>query len=156
MPLVKVWNDNVHPFEQEFKGDKKRIEAGGFIEMEYYEAVEFQGLYFPMAFDGDNRQLPTSYKKIRVEQPKAPVVSSSDISLVNHATGEKAATKAELAAMLAEFAHLRVTDKDAELAAPKADKVAELSQQVAELTALVTALSQQDPKKGPGRPRKEG
>lgn len=65
--VAKVWNDNELPFEQIYKGDKIRIEANSYKEMEYEDAQGFASHPFPMAFDGMGQQTKESYKKIRVE-----------------------------------------------------------------------------------------
>lgn len=64
--LVKVYNRNEYPFEQEFKGDTIRIEPGRFVEMDWYSATEFLGKYFPPKFDGSDQQLPQSFKKLEI------------------------------------------------------------------------------------------
>lgn len=65
---AKVWNRNVHPFKQEFRGEKIEIPAGGYIEMDYFDACQFRSLYFEPVKDGGGQQLPTSYKMIEVEK----------------------------------------------------------------------------------------
>lgn len=149
--IVKVFNDNVHPHKEEFKGTKLEIPAKGFIEMEYEEAVQFSGQCTGIAPIGeDGGPDARFFKMIRVEQVKPEDIFKDD-GLTNHMTGRKASTAEELRAVLSEFAHLRVVDKDAEAAAPKAgsDEVNDLKKQVAELTAAVKSLI--TPKK-PGRP----
>ncbi len=64
---AKVWNDNKYPFSQEFKGQKISIPAGEYVEMEFYEAKEFEGRYSPIKVDGGGQPKPESYKMIRVE-----------------------------------------------------------------------------------------
>ena len=67
MGLVKVYNDNVHPFTQKFKGEVITVPAKSFIEMELEEAVAFKSYPSPMKFDGMGQQDPKSYKMLRVE-----------------------------------------------------------------------------------------
>lgn len=74
---VKVWNDNRFPFEQKFKGERIRIEANSFIEMEHEEAHAFKSAPYSMKFDGMNQQDPTSFKMIRVEGK--PVLSEEKV-----------------------------------------------------------------------------
>lgn len=76
MAQVKVWNDNTHPYSETFKDNKIVIPAGGFIEMEYYEAHELKGGYKAIERDGDNQPLPSSFKMIRVEEPKSGELDS--------------------------------------------------------------------------------
>ncbi len=149
--IVKVHNDNVHDHKEEFKGSKLLIPAKGHIEMEYEEAIQFQGQCTGVAPQGeDGGPDARFYKMIRVEHV-APEAIFKDDGLVNHMTGHKSSSAEELRAVLAEFAHLRVVDKDAEAARPKSgsDEVNDLKRQVAELTALVK--DKLTPKK-PGRP----
>lgn len=156
MSKVKVWNDNEYPHEEEFKGEKIRIEAHQFIEMDWEEAVEFKGQYTPIKFLGDGQTHdPRGFKKIRVERP---TVLPFQEKLVNHANGQVAQSPEQLAAMVAQFAHLQIKDAEADkVAAVKAteqrSEIEELKAQVARLAALVES---QETKKGPGaRPKKE-
>lgn len=91
--LVKVWNDNVHPFEQEFKGEKIKIAARGFVEMDYEDAVQFRGCYYPPRFDGARNQTPESYKMIRVDSPAKQTEQTWQICA---ACGDRFANQAEL------------------------------------------------------------
>lgn len=67
MSLVKVWNDNKYPFSDTFKGDKITIGPGEHIEMDWDDAVEFRGQFYPPEFDGSGNQKAQSFKMIRVE-----------------------------------------------------------------------------------------
>lgn len=71
MAKVKVWNDNVHPHKETFKGDPISIKAGGFIVMEEDEAYDFRGRFTPpvLGVDGDHR--PEGFKMIRIEKMTA-------------------------------------------------------------------------------------
>lgn len=66
--LVKVWNDNTLPFEQEFQGEKLKVAAQRYIMMDNEKAIMFRGQYFPMQFDAGGTQKRESYKMIRIEQ----------------------------------------------------------------------------------------
>lgn len=66
---VKVWNDNTIKWEETFKDAKIIIPAKGSIEMEFYEAHEFKGQYFPPTMRGDGTQDPKTFKMIRIEVP---------------------------------------------------------------------------------------
>ncbi len=154
--IVKVFNDNVHDHNEEFKGIKLLIPAKGHIEMEYEEAVQFQGQCTGIAPVGeDGAPDARFFKMIRVEQVKPEDIFKDD-GLTNHVTGRKSSSAEELRAVLSEFAHLRVVDKDLESKAKSGsdEVVNDLKRQVAELTALVK--DKLTPKK-PGRPptRKE-
>ncbi len=83
--MAKVWNDNGLPFEQKFKGTIIKIPAGGFIEMEYEEAISFKSHPSPMRFDGMGQQTQDSYKMIRVEGK--PEESNQVMAYKCHADG---------------------------------------------------------------------
>lgn len=70
---AKVWNDNVYPYSEKFKGDDIYIPAGQFIEMDYDEAIMFKGSFSSIVRDADGQPKPESYKKIRVEALGNPV-----------------------------------------------------------------------------------
>lgn len=65
---VKVWNDNVYPFEQEYKGKRYKIESKKYIEMDQEEASQLLKSYSPIKVDHGNMPLPQSYKMLRVDQ----------------------------------------------------------------------------------------
>jgi hypothetical protein len=68
---VKVWNDNVHDFnDPDFKGNPIKIPAGKYIEMDREEAVDFKGKYHAPEVDGEGVAKPESFKMIRIEEPK--------------------------------------------------------------------------------------
>lgn len=154
MAIVKVWNDNVHEFKQEFKGEKFVIPAKQFIEMEYEEAIDFKGSFSPMPppdYSGDESLF---FKMIRVEAPP-PNSIYKDESHTNHLTGQQFASSDELARALAQVRHLVVKDPDAERATPKNDEIAALKAQVAELAALVGAKETKKPGPKPKNLAKE-
>lgn len=73
MPKVTVFNDNVHPLREMFKGDPVEIAAkdywrdakGEIREVDFYEATEFKGQYRPMPSDGSGHRVEDSkYHKI--------------------------------------------------------------------------------------------
>jgi len=149
---VKVWNDNTFDHKEDFKGASLVIPAGGFIEMEYEEAIDFKGQFTPPAPRDCVGDPARFYKMIRVENPPPGSIYKDEVN-VNHATGQKAASAAELLAGLAAFAqanpHLVVKDPEADKAAAGRDD--ELARLKAENAALKAAA---EGKKGPGRPRK--
>jgi len=144
MALVKVWNDNVHDHKEKFKDQEIVIKAGGFVEMEYEDAIDFRGAYTPILLDGEGNHDPRGFKMIRVEQPD--VLPFRDPGLVNHATGKVENTPEALKAALAAHEHLRVKDEDAERAIISEN--AALKARIAELEAAKTV------NKG-GRPPKQ-
>lgn len=73
MAQVKVWNDNAHEYRETFKDREIVIPPKSCIEMEYYDAHEFRGVYRPVKRDADNQPIPQSFKMIRVEEPATAV-----------------------------------------------------------------------------------
>lgn len=153
MPVVKVYNDNAHPHKERFKGEMIEIPAGGHIEMEYEEAMDFRGQFTGIAPVGPNGAPDARFfKMIRVEKLKEPLFK--DTSLLNPVTGKVHSSAEELRAVLSEYGHLRVTDPDAETA--QKSQVEQLAAIVAKQQAQIEALLAAQPeKRGPGRPRKE-
>lgn len=70
MPLVKVVNDNVHPYEERFRDQTIKIEAGKSIQMEHEDAVMFLGQMNSIKRTVDGGPDPKSFKKLRIEDPK--------------------------------------------------------------------------------------
>lgn len=149
MALAKVWNDNVYPHVEEFKSQKLEIPAGGFIEMDYDEAVMFKGQFKAPIIDGGGNHDPRGFKKLRIEA--APKVATYN-PLMNPLTGKVCATKAELDAELKMAKDLLITKNPAEdaseLATLKA-QVAASDDKVTKLTALLDELlAEREAKKG--------
>jgi hypothetical protein len=63
---VQVVNDNVHPYSEEFKGQKITIEPKGHIEMERDDAVLFLGTFNSIIRTVDGNPDPISYKKLKI------------------------------------------------------------------------------------------
>jgi len=61
---VKVVNDNVHPFRQEFREEMIVIAPGGFVMMDRDDAVQFVGTFFPPRKDGNDQPDPRVFKKL--------------------------------------------------------------------------------------------
>jgi hypothetical protein len=121
---VKVWNDNVYPFSQVFKGDKLTIPAGSFLMMDLEEAVEFKSSFSPIVLDADESPLPSSYKMIRIERGSSdPVVPNAD--LICHANGKRVASKAELDKEIEAHVDMMVDDKEIEKRRPGRPKANE-------------------------------
>lgn len=70
---AKVWNDNIYPYTERFKGDIIKIEPKSFIEMDYDEAVLFRGTFSSIVRDADGQPKQESYKMIRIEPLGNPV-----------------------------------------------------------------------------------
>jgi hypothetical protein len=145
---ARVWNDNQYPHTERFKGQDITIPAGGFIPMDYDEAMEFRGQYTAILTDGEKNPLQEYKKIIRVEKLEDGV--DAPLPLRCHVTGKLASSPEELKRMNAE--HLDM------LADPKVrDEVVEArtKELEAEVAALRAQLEAKDVKRGPGRPRKD-
>lgn len=64
---VKVWNDNVHPYEERFQGEFIRIEPHKYVSMDYDKAVLFLGTFSGIMIKGDGLHDPKSFKKLRID-----------------------------------------------------------------------------------------
>ena len=117
--LVKVHNDNIHPYNEKFSGQDIHIPAISYIEMDEDQAEVFLGKFvFPVKNEMGLND-PKFFKKLRIEKPLKENVEAD--SLICHATGKKAASKEELVEMLSSFRHLLVRDDEAEEFAKKAE-----------------------------------
>lgn len=87
MNLVKVFNDNIYPLKELFKGadviikekDYWRNADGSVKELDIFEASEFKGQYHPAPIDTDGKMVRDAqyFKKIIIEpilknKPEAP------------------------------------------------------------------------------------
>jgi hypothetical protein len=74
---VRVFNANVHPLKELFKGNEVSIapqdywrdEKGNIKIMDIYEANDYRGQYSPVPFDGSGKMLndPRYFKMLRLE-----------------------------------------------------------------------------------------
>lgn len=110
MSQWRVYNDHTMDHKEKFKGDEIIIKAGKYILMDYEDAVQFKGQYFPMRMNADNRQDPESYKMIRIIQHDASAVDEKTVEFICNVDGKKFTTKKELDAYEAQFSHLVVED----------------------------------------------
>lgn len=159
MAKVKVWNRNKYPHKELYKGDQVVIPAGGFIEMDWEEAVQFKGQFTGMAplkseddgAGGMGEPDPRFFKMIEVESPAEDPVK--DDGLVNHATGKRADDAQALLGQLLQFARENpdrvVKDSDLDGQKPADDgRVAALERELAELKALILNKPKPGPKPG--------
>lgn len=96
MPNVKVYNDNVHPYKEQFRDREILIPPGGFIEMEEGDAHEFKCTYNQPFRGGDNQMDPRSFKMIRIEAIGEKSVSPKADENVCMQCSYKAASKKDL------------------------------------------------------------
>lgn len=167
MPLVKVWNDNVHPHSERFRGDLVVIPAKSFVEMEWEDAIQFKGQFTPMEMprkegaraedeeDSVGGPDPRCFKMIRVEYVRPELVFKQESAFINPVTGQKHASKAEYQAALKEIAEERPElvasrDPDAEKREIARDaESAELRERLAKLEAIIEGQAQ-GPRGKPG------
>lgn len=109
---VKLWNDNVHPYSEKFRGVQYTIPPKEFIMMDEDEAEYFHATFtFPVK-DSQNRPDPKHFKMLRIElTEEAKAARAQKDGLVCHANGKKAASAEELVALLSNFSHM-LADKD--------------------------------------------
>jgi hypothetical protein len=110
--MVKVHNLNIHPYTEEFRGNKISIAPNSFVEMDEDEAGYFlQTFTFPKR-DSQGRPDPIFFKKLKIEKPK---VDKKPDDLICHANGQKAASVEDLNKLLVGFSHMMASkDADAE------------------------------------------
>lgn len=89
MPIVRVWNENIYPFEdKDFNGARVVIEPSQFVEMDHDDALKFLSKFHPPVRDADGHSFdPRSFKKLRIEEYEDLAVDVDP--LMNHATGIK-------------------------------------------------------------------
>jgi len=144
MAIVKVWNDNEFPHKERFKGEELVIPAGGFIMMDYIDAIDFRGQFITPKMRGPNDPDPTCFKKIRVEEPLEPVIKEDPN--VFHATGKSMGSMAEILEFAKAYAAanpaLVAKDESLDKAGPSNS---ELQAQIAELRALLESQARSKP-----------
>lgn len=106
--MVKVHNNNVHPFKEEFRGRSIEIPAKSYIEMDEDEAdYLLQAFTYPKK-DSQGRPDPVYFKMLKIE--KEAVQAKVD-PLICHANGQKSATQEELRSVITSFSHM-LAEKD--------------------------------------------
>jgi len=66
MPLVQVWNDNVHPLTEKFRGMSIQIPPGAYIVMDSDDAHSYLGQYMAPTKTKDGGMDPRGFKMLRV------------------------------------------------------------------------------------------
>jgi hypothetical protein len=111
--LVKVCNDNVHPYREKWRGQDIYIEPKGSIKMDLNDANLFLGTMPPnIEVDANNIQKPTSYKMLRIEKLGDETVTEETKTFKCMMDGKEFQTQAALDAHIAEnFADDMIDDK---------------------------------------------
>lgn len=91
---------NVHrdglTHKEKFRGEEIVIPPGGFVLMDYEDAVLFKGQYYPMQFDGMNQQTPESMKMIKIEADSEDAVVPVKMKFVCQRDGKEFESQAQL------------------------------------------------------------
>lgn len=87
MAQVKIWNDNVHPYKEQFQDELIEIPAKKFIVMEEKKAVRFRGTYCSPVLDHDGNPMPESFKMLRLEHVDASAPEKEEMKFLCHACG---------------------------------------------------------------------
>ena len=117
---IKLWNDNVHPYTEKFRGKEISIPAKSFIMMDEDEAEYFKGVFTYPVKDSQGVPDPLYFKMLRIE--KDPAKIKVEDPLICHATGQRASSVEELNGILQRFADRLLVDPEAEEAAKKSSK----------------------------------
>lgn len=107
MGMVKVWNDNVHPYKEQFRDQLIQIPPKKFILMEAGDAHLFKGTFAPIKLDADENPIPEGYKMIRIEESGADVI---EMPKVNELLCQACKYEGSSAGDLSE--HIKSTHKD--------------------------------------------
>lgn len=95
----KVYNR--HPqgltHKERFRGDMIEIPAGSFVEMDYEDAVQFRGQYFPIVMTETQGQDPKSMKVIELVGPTGPAAQDTKERVyICHMDGKEFSSKQAL------------------------------------------------------------
>lgn len=119
---VKVFNDNVHDFKSNFKGDPVFIKAKSYwLEengeprvMDLYEANDFRGDYHPIKLDGQNLPDPTSFKMIKLEKVGEAVTMETHVcNVCKHKSPSSHELDAHVKFTHANLATISIPEEDA-------------------------------------------
>lgn len=123
----RVYNIHKDGFthKEKFKGDDIVIPAGEFVLMDYEDAVQFKGQYFPIVINAQGVQDPKSYKMLKIEagpEAKLDEIDNKQRIYICHVDGKEFSDKASLDEyMKTNFSHLLIKDEalDKEIEAKK-------------------------------------
>lgn len=96
--LVRVFNDNVHPYTERYRGKTIHIEPKGYVEMDMNEAAHFLGTNPGTAqVDASGIPKPESFKMLRIEKPgDAKYEAPASKKWICHRDGREFPTQAAL------------------------------------------------------------
>jgi hypothetical protein len=115
---VRVWNDNVVEHREMYKGSEIRIPAGGYVEMDREEAVQFKSQFRTPVRDKAKIQTVESKKILRLEMvingaEKAATPKAEKEKHICHKCGFEAQNKAGLSAHIRANHLESMVDEDA-------------------------------------------
>lgn len=112
MAIVKVWNDNIHPYKEKYQDREIVIPSKGFIKMDLDEANGLISTMHGILLDADGQPDPRGFKMLRVDMNGASeTVAQKYISNID---GKEFASQSELDEHLKQFKEKTVTDEKAE------------------------------------------
>lgn len=93
MAKWRVWNKHPNGFthKEKFKEQLIEIKAGEYVLMDYEDAVQFRGQYFPMKKDAQGAPDPAGFKVIHLERHGEEAVKPTEF--VCHFDGKKFPTQ---------------------------------------------------------------
>ena len=119
--LVKVWNLNKHEHAEKFRGKEIIIPANSYTQMEYHEAVDFLGQFYPPRYNKAGLALPESFKRLEIDgddlkaarlEAEGKAKSKADKTFVCGLCNEEFPTKAKLIKHVAKAHKDRLVDPD--------------------------------------------
>lgn len=86
--------------KEKFKDELIEIPYGKYVLMDYEDAVQFRGQYFPMKMDAQGVQDPTTYKMIKIEADSASSEVTSVKKFISPMDGKEFHSQHELDAYI--------------------------------------------------------
>ena len=65
--LVKVWNRNSFDHLEKFRNKTISIKAGSYAQMDYHDAIDFLGQFWPPRYNKGGQALPESFKFLEID-----------------------------------------------------------------------------------------
>jgi hypothetical protein len=97
MAQVRVWNDNIHPYQETFREKELKIPAKSFILMDSGDAHLFKGTFAPIKVDADGNPIAQGYKMIRIEKTAEPLPETKVKETICQACRYEASSDKDLA-----------------------------------------------------------
>ncbi len=65
--LVKVWNRNTFDHVEKFRNKQITIKAGSYTQMDYHDAIDFLGQFWPPRYGKGGQAIPESFKYLEMD-----------------------------------------------------------------------------------------